>query len=64
MYLLTYVIPWGFVNYYPSLILLDKTDSIMDYILGAMSVFIGVFVLVISKIVFNRGLKRYSGAGN
>jgi ABC-2 type transport system permease protein len=61
---LTYIFPWAFINYYPSLILLNKVESTMDFILGLLTPLIGALFLVLSIFVFNKGLKKYSGAGN
>ena len=61
---LTYVFPWAFINYYPSMIILGKSGSAVDTILGWLSPLVGALVLFIAVSVFNTGLKRYSGAGN
>ena len=61
---LTYVFPWAFINYYPALIILNKTQTVYDFILGLLSPVIGILFLSVSLFVFNRGLRKYSGAGN
>lgn len=61
---LTYIFPWAFINYYPSLILLNKAKGAADNLLGMLSPVIGVLVLGLSLLVFNQGLKKYSGAGS
>lgn len=63
-YLLTFVFPWAFINYYPSLILLNKAASQTELWLGLLSPVVGVLFLTLSLFVFNKGLKRYSGAGS
>ncbi len=61
---LTYIFPWAFINYYPALILLNKSEAVSDFILGILSPVIGILFLGLSLIVFNQGLKKYSGAGS
>ena len=34
-YLLTYLLPWAFINYYPALLLLGKGNSVIDYVFPA-----------------------------
>ena len=62
--ILTFVLPWAFINYYPSLILLNKVESLFELALGFISPLVGVVMLLISLWVFKQGLKRYAGAGN
>jgi len=61
---LTFVLPWAFINYYPALILLDKTRSGAEYMLGMAAPLVGVFFFGLALMVFHRGLKRYTGAGH
>ena len=63
-YILTFVCPWAFINYYPSLLLLDKVSSRYEFILGIIAPLIGVIMLLLSLLIFNYGLKKYSGVGN
>ena len=62
--ILTFIVPWGFVNYYPSVILLNKPESSSEIILGLITPFIGIFIFIMSLLIFNQGLKRYNGSGN
>ena len=62
--ILTYIFPWAFINYYPALILLNKTQHFSDWTLGMLSPIVGVLFVLLSLLVFNQGLRRYSGAGN
>lgn len=62
--LLTFVFPWAFINYYPSLLLLGKATTKMEYVCGFMSPFLGIFFLWMSLIFFRLGLRHYSGVGN
>jgi ABC-2 type transport system permease protein len=62
--ILTFVFPWGFVNYYPSIIILNKSNSNSELILGFIAPIIGISIFILSLKIFNLGLKRYNGAGN
>lgn len=62
--LLTYIFPWAFINYYPSIIILNKPSSRTDSMLGWFSPLVGVFILMLSFIIFKQGLKRYDGSGH
>lgn len=63
-FILTFIFPWAFINYYPSLILLEKVETTMELVCGMLSPLVGGFLLLISLGVFKLGLKKYSGAGN
>ena len=63
-WLLTFLFPWAFINYYPSLILLGKVETYSDLVLGLLSPAVGILFLLLSLLVFHCGLKRYSGAGS
>ena len=56
----TYVIPFGSVNYYPLLYILDKTDNQLLII----SPLITILYLVPSILVFYWGVKKYSSVGS
>lgn len=62
--ILTYVLPWAIINYYPSLIILHKVKTTEEFILGIFSPIIGILFFILSLFVFNRGLRRYSGSGS
>ena len=62
--LLTFVLPWGFINYYPSLILTNKVETVYDLTLGLVAPFVGEIFLLVALFVFKKGLKKYSGAGS
>lgn len=61
---LTYVLPWAIINYYPSLIILNKVQTTEEFVLGILSPVIGILFFLLSLFVFNRGLRRYSGSGS
>ena len=63
-YLLTFLFPWAFINYYPSLIILGKAESGFEQMLGYLSPLVGAFVLSLGIFVFYLGLRRYASAGN
>jgi len=62
--ILTYVLPWAIINYYPSLIILQKVHTTEEFVLGILSPIIGILFFMLSLSVFNRGLRRYSGSGS
>ena len=57
---LTYVLPFGFVNYYPLLYVLGKTSNKL-YVLSPLVTFI---YLLISLIIFKKGINKYSSSGS
>lgn len=63
-YILTFLLPWAFVNYYPVLMFLDKDVQLIDTVLGYISPVIGFVWFYLGIKVFNNGIKRYSGVGN
>jgi ABC-2 type transport system permease protein len=62
--ILTYVLPWAVINYYPSLIILGKGGTTEEFVIGMLSPVIGVLFFLLSLFVFNRGLRCYSGSGS
>lgn len=56
----TCIIPFGFVNYYPLLFILDKEINKIFII----SPLITIVYLIPSVIIFYRGIKRYSSVGS
>lgn len=61
---LTYILPWAIINYYPSLIVLQKVQTTEELVLGMLSPVIGVLFFLLSLFVFHRGLRRYAGSGS
>ena len=55
-----YIIPIGFINYYPLLYLLDKTSNSLIII----SPIITVFYLIPCFLIFKRGIKKYTSSGS
>lgn len=63
-FLLTFIFPWAIINYYPSLIVLGKTTTILEVALGLSTPLVGAGFFALSVFVFYRGLRRYNSAGN
>lgn len=63
-HLLTFIFPWAFINYYPALIILGKAETVFDKVAGWCAPIVGVFVLALGIYVFNKGIGRYTSAGN
>lgn len=59
-FLLTFVLPWGFVAFYPAAGLLRPEFRT----LGLLTLPAGAVVLVLGLAVWRRGLARYEGAGS
>ena len=62
---LTYLIPLGWVSYYPAAELLGKETELFAWN-GAvwMTLSIGLAIFALAAFVFNQGLKQYESAGN
>lgn len=56
----TFVLPFAAVNYYPLLYLIGKSNNLL-YLLSPLVSFL---YLGVSIIIFNRGLRKYSGTGS
>jgi len=61
--IVTGLIPVAFMNYYPSLILLNKVDRTNVSWLGYLSPIVALVLVGITSIVWNRALRRYSSSG-
>lgn len=60
VFVFTYIIPYGFVNYYPLLYLLDKeTNKLFIF-----SPLITIIYLIPSILIFYKGIRRYSSVGS
>ncbi len=58
----TCFLPVAFINYYPSVVLLDKAADIRLWQYGAPAV--SVLMLCMAAFIWTRGVKRYAGTGN
>lgn len=63
-YMFTFILPWALINYYPSLIILEKCNATFDYVLGIISPIIGAGFFYGAKVFFNYGLGRYNSSGS
>lgn len=62
--ILTFILPYGFINFYPVVNLLDKQDlAFGGSVLGTLFPVISVILFVISIFAWNKSLKTYSSAG-
>nr|WP_240927356.1 ABC-2 family transporter protein [Paenibacillus thiaminolyticus] len=60
---LTFLLPFGFINYYPSLILLDKTQEALNPIIPYLTPIISVVILLIGFSIWSLGIKNYQSTG-
>lgn len=61
-FIVTVLLPYGLVNYYPSLILLNKVNVHWMYVI--MIALVDIIYGVIGAFLWQRGLKRYNGSGS
>jgi ABC-2 type transport system permease protein len=62
--LLTAVVPLAFVNWYPSLVLLDRCSGTLDLALGLAAPAVGVVAFLGALALFRRGERRYASSGS
>jgi ABC-2 type transport system permease protein len=64
--LLAFVIPFGFMNYFPASYFLHKTDNGLGLPLavGMLTPLIGVVFLIVAYLCWRLGLQRYQGVGH
>lgn len=60
VFFFTFIIPYGFINYYPLLYFIDKSDNIL-YMFSPLLV---VLFLIPCLLAFKIGLKHYSSVGS
>jgi ABC-2 type transport system permease protein len=60
--LLTWALPFAFVSYFPSLVLLDKIEG--PRLLGWLSPVAGAACCLVAVLVWRRALRRYEGTGH
>ena len=61
---LTFILPWAFINYYPSIIILNKAQNSFDLILGLLVPIVALLFFGLSLYLFKKGLNLYASAGN
>lgn len=59
--LLTFVIPYAFVNYYPAIFLMDDNPNIARLSIPCV---VTIIVAIVAIFVWNKGLKKYESVGN
>jgi ABC-2 type transport system permease protein len=63
--IVTFILPFAFMNYYPSLLLLDKWDKAGSYpFLAYASPFVAVLLAVLSFVVWKWGIRQYQSTGS
>ncbi|GFI47978.1 hypothetical protein IMSAGC019_03304 [Lachnospiraceae bacterium] len=60
---LTYILPWALINYYPCLVILNKVQTTEERILGLAAPGVGGILFGLSVYILNKGIHRYSGNG-
>lgn len=61
-FLITWIIPFAFISYYPGSILLGK--SLRYPLLGYGAPFASLIILCVTAIIWRRGIARYHGVGH
>lgn len=62
--ILTFILPWALINYYPALIILNKVQTPLEMVIALCVPAFGALFFALSVKVFNLGLRRYSGTGS
>lgn len=62
--ILTFVMPWAFINYYPAIIITGKSTNVFEWMMGILAPIVGIVWFGLSILIFKMGLRRYTGAGN
>ncbi|MGA2973855.1 MAG: ABC-2 family transporter protein [Spirochaetia bacterium] len=63
--LLTFVIPFAFVNFYPSLYFLDKSSAVLFHpALAYATPLVGVLTFAVAYFIWKRGLRVYGSTGS
>lgn len=63
-FLLTFIVPVAFINYYPAGLLLDRPEYADAAPLVALAPFVGLGLLAIALWLWERALRAYSGSGS
>ena len=61
--LLTFGIPFAFINYYPSAVILSKEEGIFPVWLGFLAPFVALVCFALALRMWGYGVKRYQSAG-
>lgn len=62
--ILTFILPWAFINYYPAMLITGKNGSAFEMVLGLMAPLVGVAWFLFALLIFRLGVRRYTGAGS
>jgi len=62
--IVTFILPFAFVNYLPALILLNKADSAFPPFIGSLSFFVGIVFFWIAFQVWLKGVDKYNSTGS
>lgn len=62
--LLTFVLPYAFINYYPVQYFIDRQEGICPGILRYLTPLVGCGVFLLSRLFWRLSLRAYSGAGS
>lgn len=60
-FILTFILPFAFTGYFPAALLLGKKEGLTG---GILTPLVGLVVFLIGVLIWNRGIRRYTGAGN
>ena len=63
-FILTYLIPAGWISFYPVTALLGKTGAFSGMIVPFVTLAVGILMMLIAGAYFSMGLKKYESAGN
>lgn len=63
-WIVTFLFPFAFVNYYPALFLLGKSNQAWERALGVISPFIGCLFFALCFWIWSIGMNRYKSAGS
>lgn len=61
-FILTFIMPWAFINYYPALYILGKNNEQSSYYI--FTPIIGLLMLFLSIRLTNKGISKYESVGN
>lgn len=61
---LTFVLPLGFINYYPAEFLLSKNSGIFNFQLGVITPLVGIGVFLLAYALWMWQLKHYNSSGS
>ncbi|WP_025691296.1 ABC transporter permease [Paenibacillus zanthoxyli] len=62
--ILSTIIPWALICYYPILILLNKANTTVEWLLGGGAPIIACMLFWFAIIFFKKGLSHYDGSGS